>query len=236
MSLICQSNFLFLYASLSFLTSSKSRRLSWDTFINSPLQKVKSMRKYKEKPEAEGAFGKPLYKEGEIEDLYELHPERKERLPVQERPLQEERIVREITTRREALPRMTDDVVKPLKLLGNEVIGSLFDRIEFLRTRIGELSEALKVRDDLHKQIVVEIDEDIRDKSSIMQKLVDIDEKRNFKLDISILRKEKRLESIQYWRDIVELRVELRELMEKEEVEKKIMEVFKDLDPAGGPT
>ena len=48
-------------------------------------------------------------------------------------------------------------------------------------------------------------------------------------MDISILRKEKRAESINFWRDVTELRSELRELLEQYETEKRIKDMFHSL-------
>jgi len=190
------------------------------------------MVKYKKKlPGLEVPFQKAEYKERDIEDLYELEPRRDERPIFEERPEPEERIVREVKVKREAMPRMEERKIQPLKLLGNDVIGSLFDRVEFLKKRIDEITENLKLRETIHNDMLAEIDVDIREKDGMASKVADIDEKRNIKLDISILRKEKRLEQVQYWRDVTELSTELRELMEKWETETKIMDIFKDITP-----
>ena len=66
-------------------------------------------------------------------------------------------------------------------------------------------------------------------KSRAEAKIADIDEKRNLKLDATVLRKEKRHEIVQFWKDVTELGSELTELTEKFEVEKKITDLFKEL-------
>jgi len=59
--------------------------------------------------------------------------------------------------------------------------------------------------------------------------LSDIDDIRDFKLDISTLRMEKRRENVQFWRDLVQLTTELRELMEEYKTESKIANLFREL-------
>lgn len=191
------------------------------------------MAKYRKDLSKELPFQKSEYKDEPIEDLYEMEPRRDERPMFEERPEPEERIVREVAVQRQAMPRMEEARIQPLKLLGNEVVGSLFDRIEFLRKRINEIQETLKLRGQIHKDMLEEIAVDIGEKEQMASRVADHMEKRNIKLDISILRKEKRLEEVQYWRDVVELRTELRELMEKFETETKIVDIFKQLKPGG---
>ncbi len=187
-------------------------------------------KRYKSKPEMESTWNRGTYREGLLEDVYESDIRSQERPMFEEKPEPEERVVREVQVRREAMPRMEESVVRPLKLIGTEVIGSLFDRVEFLKTRIDEISSMLKLRETIHNEMVAEIDVDIRDKEGMSSRVADIDEKRNIKLDISILRKEKRLERVQYWRDVTELSAELRELVEKYETEKKIVDIFKEIN------
>lgn len=134
-----------------------------------------------------------------------------------------------IVETREFIPRIEDEEIKPLRKVTSKVIGSLFDRIDFLRQRIEETKEAIEMRKRLHKEVIKEIDEDIKEKQEIEARLADINEKRNFKLDISILRKEKRHENIQFWRDILELRTELRELLEEYKTEVKIANIFSSI-------
>jgi len=167
------------------------------------------------------------YRARDIEELYELHADREERAIVQEKPLPGERVVREVIVRREAPAHLQEEPIKPLKLMGGEVLGSIFDRVEFLRKRIEEINEALSVRDQMHREMVVDIDKDIKEKEEFANRAVEITEKRNLKLDVSVLRKEKRSENVQFWRDITELRTELRQLLEKYETESKIVNIFR---------
>lgn|SRR3989338_6885925 len=136
------------------------------------------------------------------------------------------RIKEETVISSRLVPRVEDDAIKPLRLISSEVIGGIFDRVEFLRKRIDELRENVSIRATIHEQIAVEIEKDIEDRMQFLMAISDINERRNLKLDISVLRKERRHESVQYWRDLVELNTELRELEEEHEIEKKIAGIF----------
>jgi uncharacterized protein YqeY len=170
----------------------------------------------------------PEYNAEDLEEFYEFSLEREERPMFEERPPStEERPVREVIIRKEGRPQLEEQPIRPLKLMGGEVLGSIFDRVEFLRKRIEEIKDAMKTREAMHREMVDEINTDIREKEEFANKASDVMEKRNFKLDISVLRKEKRHENVQYWHDITELRSELRELLEKYETESKIVSIFR---------
>jgi len=49
-------------------------------------------------------------------------------------------------------------------------------------------------------------------------------------MDISALRKEGRAETVRFWKDMLELKTELQELMEQFKTETKIVDIFKDID------
>lgn len=171
------------------------------------------------------------------EELYEMRDKELEELKEtvfpgrRELEDEQERIIKEVKVpSKQAMPRMEETSIKSLKRTAPEVIGNLFDRKDFLSQRIEETKEAMKIRKELHKDIVEEIDEDIKEKQQIESRVADVDEKRNFKMDISILRKEKRHENIQFWRDMLELRTELRELAEKYQTESKIAGLFNELE------
>ena len=74
-----------------------------------------------------------------------------------------------------------------------------------------------------------EINEDIQERQSMLVKAMNIDEQRSIKLDISVLRKEKRKEIVQLWRDMFDLRTELKELLEQFQNEQKLADLFKDI-------
>ncbi len=124
------------------------------------------------------------------------------------------------------VPRVEEDRIKPLRLISSEVIGGIFDRVNFLKKRIDELRENVRIRAVIHEQITSEIEKDIEDRMQFLLAISDINERRNLKLDISVLRKERRAESVQYWRDLVELNTELRKLEEEYEIETKIAGIF----------
>ncbi|MBI4182203.1 MAG: hypothetical protein HY520_04525 [Candidatus Aenigmarchaeota archaeon] len=189
---------------------------------------------YKRKPEMESSWKGGEYKQTDIEELYEL-PEFEQRSPKkEERPEREERVVREVVIHKQATPRLDDQPFSTLQLLGPEVIGSLFDRVRFLGERIKELSEAVKLRDKIHQEMMADIDVDIKEKTVMESRLADVNEKRNFKMDISMLRKEKRRENVEFWKDLVEVREQLRENLELYQTEKKILAIFKDLGGTEG--
>ncbi len=174
----------------------------------------------------------------EDEDLsrYNLFEERLDELshfvprppePERPRPEVKEKVIR--MTSLAATAMMERDEIEPLRRASPQIMGSLFDRVEFLRLRIAEIQDSISLREEMHKLMMAEIDADITEKQHIETSLVDMDEKRNFKLDISLLRRERRHEGVQFWRDMVELKGELRELMEQLETESKIVGIFKDL-------
>jgi len=173
-----------------------------------------------------------VYKDKDLEDLYKTDIEEEEpsetRIIREEEPEEErkERVV--VVKKREARPQMEDDQVESLKRMSPEVIGSLFDRVKFLNERITEIKEMMKSREEIHTSMVKDIDADIVEKEGIAGRMMDIEDKRNIKLDISVLRKEKRSEIRQYWRDLMELRTELQELMEQHRNEAKIASLFQD--------
>lgn len=137
----------------------------------------------------------------------------------------EEREFKPIVKHR-ALPRLEEEKVQPLRRLPPMVIGGLFDRLRFLTDRIKETEDTMTARGDLHKQMLEEIAQDLQERESMMSHVTDADERRNLKLDMSVLRKERRHEQVQFWRDLLELRTELRELFEKHQTEKKIVDLF----------
>jgi hypothetical protein len=137
---------------------------------------------------------------------------------------------REVKVERRSPQRMLlETELEPLRKVSPKVIGNLFDRVDFLRTRITETQSALDTRKLLHNELIKEIDTDIGDKHRLVAGLTDIDDIRDFKLDISTLRMEKRRENVQFWRDLVQLTTELRELMEDFQTESKIANLFQEL-------
>lgn len=165
----------------------------------------------------------------EFEDIYKMEERFEKPLFEEEKPREErkERVVKQI--QRRALPRMEEKKIEPLNRKPSEVIGTLFDKVRFLKERVQELESMINERMEIHNSINKEIESDIQLTEDMASHAMDIDERRNLKLDASILRKEKRNENVQFWRDIVELRSELREMVEQFQMESEISQLFKDL-------
>ncbi len=170
------------------------------------------------------------------EELYDFRKrelkelEKTQRIPIERgeegiRVVEREKIVPRI----QAMPFIEEDEIEPIRRSAPKIIGSLFDRIDFLKERIHEIKEIMKMREKLHREIISEIETDIKEKMEMESHIADFDERRNIMLDISVLRKEKRKENMQFWRDMTELRSELKQLLEEYRVESKISEIFKEL-------
>lgn len=119
--------------------------------------------------------------------------------------------------------------IKPLQTVGSKVIGNLFDRVKFLKERIAETESAIKARKLLNDRFNNEIDKDIEEMEKILVSLSDKEEIRDFKLNVSLLRMEKRKEETSFWRDMNELKAQLQELNEQYETESKISDLFADV-------
>ena len=124
---------------------------------------------------------------------------------------------------------MEENRLESLKRMTPLVIGDLFDRVKFLEQRIDELKSLMGTRETIHNEMVNDIDDDIIEKRQMVGVVSDLHERRNLKLDISILRKEKRHENVQFWKDLLELTTELRTLTEQYETESKIVSIFKGM-------
>jgi len=135
-----------------------------------------------------------------------------------------------IVKQKQAIPREDEDVTT-VKRTDSDIIGSIFDRVNFIEQRIADIRENIDIRKGLNESMLIEIDEDIRDKRTMLGQAVDMDERRNIMLDISLLRREKRNEQVRFWKDMYELSAELRELMERLEVESKIVRMFEEINP-----
>lgn len=165
----------------------------------------------------------------EVEDIYKAErPEVGDREP--HVVTEKEFVVKEVKVpSKQAVPRPEEEI-ESIKRVTPEIIGSLFERVKFLEERIAETKAALEERKSLHQMMIQDIDEDISEKKAMEARLTEMDEKRNLKLDISLLRRDKRNELVRFWKDMYELRAELKELTERYEVESKVMRIFKELD------
>jgi len=178
-----------------------------------------------------------FYKSFIEEDLYKeeerlLLP--RPRIEKEEYEKEPEKRPREISVERRTIHKMlSEEQLEPLRTIGPKVIGNLFDRVEFLKQRMAETQAAIETRKKLHNDIIQEVDADIDDKQKVLEKLSDIDDIRDFKLDISSLRMEKRRENVLFWRDIFDLSTQLRESIEEYQMENKIANLFEELKPGG---
>lgn len=118
----------------------------------------------------------------------------------------------------------------PLRKIGSDVVGSLFDRVKFLRERIVENKAFMEDRKRMNAQFNKDIDADIADMKKIIPTISDREELREFKINLNLLKMERRKENNLLWRDMVSLKTQLRELNEQLEVESKIAELFSNLD------
>ena len=109
---------------------------------------------------------------------------------------------------------------------GSKVFGTLFDRLKFLKIRIDELEEAIEERRSMNVRFNKEIEKDVSDLEIFLEKLSAKEDIREFKLNITLLRMDKRKENNLFWRDITALKKQLRELKEEYENEFNISKLF----------
>lgn len=121
------------------------------------------------------------------------------------------------------------DNIRPLKTIGSEVVGGLFDRVKFLKERIKETEATAVDRKSMNDKFNEEIDVDIAEMQKIIPTISDIEQAREFKINLNLLKMEKRRENNLFWKDMVTLKAQLRELNEKLEVESKIASLFSGL-------
>ena len=175
-----------------------------------------------------------VYKDKDLDDLYrtDLDEDKQKstetRMIFGEEPEEERRQPIEVVRKRASPTRLEDDEVEELRRMSPEIIGNIFDRVKFLKERIDEMNSMMKSREVIHQEMVRDIEEDVTEKEAMSARTADMIDRRNIKLDISVLRKEKRSEIRQYWRDLLELRTELQELMEQHRTESRIIGLFKD--------
>lgn len=123
--------------------------------------------------------------------------------------------------------------LRPLKTIGSEVVGGLFDRVKFLRHRITETKATMQERKEMNDRFNKDIDGDIEEMKTVIPTISDMEQLRQFKINLNLLKMEKRRENNLFWKDMVGLKTQLRELSEKLEVESKIAELFSDLHTVG---
>ena len=113
-----------------------------------------------------------------------------------------------------------------LEDIGSKIVGNIFDRVKFLRQRILELEEAIEARKEMNKKFNEEIEREIAELERILPTISDKEELREFKLNLMMLRMEKRKENTNFWKDIVALKKQLRGLLEEYEIESKLSRIL----------
>ena len=135
---------------------------------------------------------------------------------------------------KDTIPQEDIDELKTLRCTGSLIIGNLFDRVKYLENRISELMQAIELRKQIHEEMITDIDADIRDKETLSVRCADFDDLRSIKLQISMLKQQKRRELLQHFHDTVELGTELRALKEEFQSEQKIASIFDNMRDFNG--
>jgi hypothetical protein len=173
---------------------------------------------------------RPKYTTPEDED--EVYRTERPDIGIKEEQVRTEKefLVKEVKVPSKQVAPRPEDEIEGIKRVTPELIGGLFERVQFLEERIADDKEAMEDRKNLHKEMIKDIESDISEKKSMESQVSDIDEKRNIKADISMLRRDKRNELVRFWKDMLELRTELKELTERHQVESRVMKIFTRLD------
>ena len=169
-------------------------------------------------------YEEDLEKEGKVIKIYKLKEEYNEKENFKIKAPRQQKVSVPILQR--MIKDMQVEEPQPLEKIGSEVVGSLFDRLKFLKERIMEVQKAIKEREEMNKRVNEEIDHDIAEMEKILTTISDREQLREFKLNLTLLRMEKRKENTIFWRDMVSLRKQLKELVEEYETESKISNLF----------
>ncbi len=169
-------------------------------------------------------YEEDLEKEGKVIKIYKLKEEYNEKENFKIKAPRQQKVSVPILQR--MIKDMQVEGPQPLEKIGSEVVGSLFDRLKFLKERIMEVQKAIKEREEMNKRFNEEIDHDIAEMEKILTTISDREQLREFKLNLTLLRMEKRKENTIFWRDMVSLRKQLKELVEEYETESKISNLF----------
>lgn len=181
------------------------------------------------RPKKEEDLTKRYIKPGEYRELTEPEEPSKfleEPEEYEEKP--KEKIVK--IRERERMPRTEDEKIESLQRVAPKIIGNIFDRVRFLEERISEIKSAIEERKSVHAEIMSELAADVTERKEMLRRLSELSDKRDFMLDISLLQREKRKENVQFWRDVLELTTELRELTEEHQMEAKIASIFSSIE------
>ncbi len=168
------------------------------------------------------SFEKDPYEEEEKEIPYKVEKIRgRERVEV-EKIIEKER--KKVLTLPSGL--LKEEEGFSLEDIGSKIVGNIFDRVKFLKQRILELEEAIEARKEMNKRFNEEIEREIAELERILPTISDKEELREFKLNLMMLRMEKRKENTNFWKDIVALKKQLRELLEEYEIESKLSRIL----------
>lgn len=169
------------------------------------------------------AFEKDPYEQEDKEIEYRIkRVGKRERIEV-EKIVEKER--RKILSLPSGLLKSEDESLS-LESIGSKIVGNVFDRVKFLKQRILELQEAIEERKRMNKRFNEEIEREIAELEKILPTISDKEELREFKLNLMMLRMEKRKENTNFWKDIVALKKQLRELLEEYEIESKLSRIL----------
>lgn len=119
---------------------------------------------------------------------------------------------------------------KPLKDIGINVAGDIFDRTRFLKERIEETQSFIQQRESMHAKVNADIEKEIKEFETMIASISDREELREFKVNLNLLKMEQRRENDSYWRDRMVLMQQLRELKEQFHLESKISGLFSELE------
>src|SRR5438309_1360804 len=155
----------------------------------------KTFDEYKEKDLSENLNKLDSYKRnGQVESPVRTVVEREKEVIIKTREKVQQEMVKIVSSNFE-----------PLKQIGQDVIGDLFDRVKFLRERIVEIEKTIAERREIHEKISTEIDSEISDRDRLLVSMSDLEKIREFKIDLTLLRMERRREHATFWRDQIAL-------------------------------
>lgn len=171
------------------------------------------------------SFEKDPYNEKEEEEEYKIKRVDNTKKIEVEKIVEKEKV--------KSIPRVffgSEEETIDFESIGSKIIGNIFDRVRFLKERIKELHEAIEERKLINKRFNEEVEREIAELERILPTISNKDELREFKLNLMMLRMEKRKENTNFWKDLVSLKKQLREIIEEYEIESKISRILSDGD------
>lgn len=166
-----------------------------------------------------------LYRDELLTDFRSVDQSMERQRSYIERPI----IKKEIIQKQRIVHKLDQKKLESLRLLASELVGNILERANFLNIRISEIDDGLNKREKIHTDSIREIESDIDEKIKILASASNKEDVRELQMDITTLKMEKRRENLGFWRDVLQLKRDLRELVEQYEIEMKIANLFKDL-------